>query len=73
MTRDLGVNLAGVEVILEMRRKLEELRKENQRLADYIHREVRREVRRIESRGLGAAGPRRKGQAGRVSRLRRTC
>jgi MerR family transcriptional regulator/heat shock protein HspR len=51
MTRELGVNLAGVEVILEMRRKLEEMRKENERLTEYIHREVRREVRLMESRG----------------------
>ncbi len=50
MTRDLGVNLAGVEVILEMRRKLEEMRKENLRLTEYIRREVQREVRLMEAR-----------------------
>lgn len=50
LTRDLGVNLAGVEVILEMRRKMEEMRRENSELLDYVRRELRREFRRLESR-----------------------
>jgi MerR family transcriptional regulator/heat shock protein HspR len=50
LTRDLGVNLAGVEVVLEMRRKMEEMRRENQELLEYIGRELRREFRRLESR-----------------------
>src|SRR5512138_2787921 len=50
MTRDLGVNLAGVEVILEMRRKMEEMHRENERLLDYIRKELRREMRRLEAR-----------------------
>lgn len=31
-TRDLGVNLAGVEVILELKKKLEAVQKENEEL-----------------------------------------
>jgi len=50
LTRELGVNLAGVEVILEMRRKMEELRRDNQDLVEYIRRELRREFRRLEAR-----------------------
>ena len=34
LTRDLGVNLAGVEVVLNMRRKLESLQNEMSRLAE---------------------------------------
>jgi MerR family transcriptional regulator/heat shock protein HspR len=49
LTRDLGVNLAGVEVILEMRRKMEELRQDNQELVEYIRRELQREFRRREA------------------------
>ncbi len=50
LTRDLGVNLAGVEVVLEMRRKMEDMRRENQDLIEYVRRELRRELRRIESK-----------------------
>lgn len=34
LTRDLGVNLAGVEVVLQLREKLDELQAELDRLAD---------------------------------------
>jgi MerR family transcriptional regulator/heat shock protein HspR len=58
LTRDLGVNLAGVEVVLEMRRKMEEMRVRNEELLEYIRRELRREVRRLESRdALVPLGP----------------
>jgi MerR family transcriptional regulator/heat shock protein HspR len=50
LTRDLGVNLAGVEVVLEMRRKMEDMRLRNEELLEYIRRELRREVRRLEAR-----------------------
>jgi MerR family transcriptional regulator/heat shock protein HspR len=50
LTRELGVNLAGVEVILEMRRKMEDMRRENDELLAYIKRELRREFRRLEAR-----------------------
>ena len=39
LTRDLGVNLAGVEVILNMRRRLEEMQREMQEFAEYVERE----------------------------------
>ena len=50
LTRDLGVNLAGVEVILEMRRKMEELRQDNLDLVEYMKKELRREFRRLEAK-----------------------
>src|SRR5881398_1444456 len=40
LTRDLGVNLAGVEVILSMREKMEKMRKELEELVQYVHEHV---------------------------------
>src|SRR5437764_9396919 len=39
LTRDLGVNLAGVEVILNMRQRLEEMQCEMQEFIEYVERE----------------------------------
>jgi MerR family transcriptional regulator/heat shock protein HspR len=40
LTRDLGVNLAGVEVILNMRRRMEEMQSEMQEFIEYVEREI---------------------------------
>lgn len=40
LTRDLGVNLAGVEVILNMREKMEKMRKELEELVRYVNEQV---------------------------------
>jgi len=45
LTRDLGVNLAGVEIILNMRQKIERMQAEVNEFMDYVRREL--------SRGLG--------------------
>ena len=39
LTRDLGVNLAGVEVVLNMRQRLEEMQREMQGFIAYVERE----------------------------------
>lgn len=39
LTRDLGVNLAGVEVILNMRKKIEQIESEVNEFLDYVRRE----------------------------------
>ena len=39
LTRDLGVNLAGVEVILNMRQRVEEMQREMQEFVEYVERE----------------------------------
>src|SRR5467141_4958285 len=39
LTRDLGVNLAGVEVVLNMRQRLEEMQREMQEFIEYVERE----------------------------------
>jgi MerR family transcriptional regulator/heat shock protein HspR len=40
LTRDLGVNLAGVEIILNMRRRMEEMQKEMQAFVEFVRREL---------------------------------
>ena len=45
LTRDLGVNLAGVEIILNMRRKMELMQKEVNEFMEYVKSEL--------ARGLG--------------------
>jgi MerR family transcriptional regulator/heat shock protein HspR len=40
LTRDLGVNLAGVEVILNMKNQLEEMQLEMDRLLDRVRRDL---------------------------------
>ena len=45
LTRDLGVNLAGVEIILNMRRKMDRMQKEVNEFMEYVRQEL--------ARGLG--------------------
>ena len=40
LTRDLGVNLAGVEVVLNMRKRMEDMQREMQHFIEYIEREI---------------------------------
>jgi MerR family transcriptional regulator/heat shock protein HspR len=37
LTRDLGVNLAGVEIILNMRKKMEEMQRQMQEFVAYVN------------------------------------
>ncbi len=48
LTRELGVNLAGVEVILSMREKLEKLQEEMDTMADRMREEFMAELARRE-------------------------
>lgn len=48
LREDLGVNLAGAEVILEMRDKMERMQEEMNRFVEELIREVRRRVRQME-------------------------
>jgi MerR family transcriptional regulator/heat shock protein HspR len=48
LTRELGVNLAGVEVILTMREKMENMRMEAEAMAEEMRREFLAEVARRE-------------------------
>jgi MerR family transcriptional regulator, heat shock protein HspR len=44
LTRDLGVNLAGVEIILNMRRKIERMQSEVNEFMEYVKRELARGI-----------------------------
>jgi MerR family transcriptional regulator/heat shock protein HspR len=44
LTRDLGVNLAGVEIILNMRRKIERMQQEVNEFMEYVKRELARGI-----------------------------
>jgi MerR family transcriptional regulator/heat shock protein HspR len=48
LTRELGVNLAGVEVILSMREKMEQMQREMNETIRRLRIELEREVRRRE-------------------------
>jgi len=54
LTRELGVNLAGVEIILNMRRKMEQMQGEVNEFMEYVKRELARGIDDWEQR-LGTA------------------
>ena len=54
LTRDLGVNLAGVEIILNMREKIEQMQHEVNEFVGYVKRELARGLGDWEQR-LGTA------------------
>jgi len=54
LTRDLGVNLAGVEIVLNMRRKMELMQREVNEFMEYVKRELARGLGDWEQR-LGTA------------------
>ena len=39
LTRDLGVNLAGIEIIMNMRRRMSQMQEEMQAFVDYVQKE----------------------------------
>jgi MerR family transcriptional regulator/heat shock protein HspR len=48
LTRELGVNLAGVEVILSMREKMEQMQREMEETIRQLREDLAREIRRRE-------------------------
>ncbi len=47
MQRDLGVNLAGIDVILEMRRKMIQMRREVDEILEFVREQVSRDLREM--------------------------
>jgi MerR family transcriptional regulator/heat shock protein HspR len=45
LTRELGVNKAGVDIILRMRHRMEILQQEIEEMMDYLEDEVRKDIR----------------------------
>lgn len=52
--RELGVNLAGVDVILNMRAKIERMQDEITQFTEFIHRELSREENALSERARNA-------------------
>ncbi len=50
LTRDLGVNLAGVEIILRMKDQIEEMQRDMEGLINYIRNELKKELDEINRR-----------------------
>jgi MerR family transcriptional regulator, heat shock protein HspR len=51
LTRDLGVNLAGVEVILNMKERMEQMQGEVDRLLEFVRREAQERRQAMERQG----------------------
>ncbi len=49
LTRELGVNLAGVEIILNMRKRMEEMEREMKAFVDYVRKEFMNRTPEAES------------------------
>ncbi|MBI5641298.1 MAG: MerR family transcriptional regulator [Nitrospirae bacterium] len=45
LTRELGVNKAGVDIILRMRHRMEVIQKEMEEMMDYLEDEIKRDFR----------------------------
>ena len=55
LTRDLGVNLAGVEIIINMREKMDAMQREFERFFDYLRTHANEFQRRPEGDAAGDA------------------
>ena len=60
LTRDLGVNLAGVEIILNMREKMHQMQREFENFLQYIHDNIGAEMFKTDERSKSALVPRRR-------------
>jgi MerR family transcriptional regulator/heat shock protein HspR len=69
LTRDLGVNLAGVEIVLNMREKMNQMQREFENFLQYIRDNIGPEFFKSDERSKSALVPRR--QIHLVNRTRR--
>jgi len=46
LTKELGVNRAGVDIILRMRKKMEALQREMENMMQYLEADVRKKIRK---------------------------
>jgi|SRR5215213_8397360 len=60
LTRDLGVNLAGVEIILNMRERMNQMQKEFENFIQYIRDNIGQEMFSTDERAKSALVPRRR-------------
>ncbi|HEY3138016.1 MAG TPA: helix-turn-helix transcriptional regulator [Blastocatellia bacterium] len=60
LTRDLGVNLAGVEIILNMREKMNRMQREFENFLQYIRDNIAQEIFSTDEQTKSALVPRRR-------------
>ncbi|HSE97426.1 MAG TPA: helix-turn-helix transcriptional regulator, partial [Blastocatellia bacterium] len=60
LTRDLGVNLAGVEIILNMREKMAQMQREFENFLQYIRENIGNEIVHLDEKSKSALVPRRR-------------
>jgi MerR family transcriptional regulator/heat shock protein HspR len=60
LTRDLGVNLAGVEIILNMREKMTQMQREFEHFLQYIRENIGNEILHLDENSKSALVPRRR-------------
>ncbi|HXG93541.1 MAG TPA: helix-turn-helix transcriptional regulator [Blastocatellia bacterium] len=60
LTRDLGVNLAGVEIILNMREKMKQMQREFENFLQYIHDNIGEQILATDEQAKNALVPRRR-------------
>ncbi|MFP5263951.1 MAG: MerR family transcriptional regulator [Blastocatellia bacterium] len=60
LTRDLGVNLAGVEIILNMREKMNQMQREFENFLQYIRDNIGQEIFHRDEHSKSALVPRRR-------------
>jgi len=60
LTRDLGVNLAGVEIILNMREKMNRMQREFENFLQYIRENIAQEMFSADDSAKNALVPRRR-------------
>ena len=72
LARDLGVNIAGIAIVLQMRERMEEMNRQMQGFVDYVRTEMLTRMQQQQQTGLvrcaadgGAAAVKRSGRLGR--------
>jgi MerR family transcriptional regulator, heat shock protein HspR len=55
LARDLGVNIAGIAIILQMRERMEEMNRQMQSFVDYVRTEMLTRMQGFPQHGAGAA------------------
>jgi MerR family transcriptional regulator/heat shock protein HspR len=59
LARDLGVNIAGIAIVLQMRERMEEMNRQMQGFVDYVRTEMLTRMQRQEDPGSGLVPMRR--------------
>jgi MerR family transcriptional regulator/heat shock protein HspR len=60
LSRDLGVNIAGIAIILQMRERMEEMNRQMQSFVEYVRTEMLTHFQQVAPRSAGAIVPIRK-------------